>query len=197
MPSTVLVDGPVVVGMPADVPAFNRVTIRLRDTEGGAVRFQDEKPGRGFNQPQSLKLVAGDAYVLHIELQGGTVDGVEAVMLDDASMDISSSEHHGDVVTIKCPWRLSVWHYGTTLKGSRDSVPISITYMHAGKQRQMVLELQCKFYDRRRPKEAAKAKHDGKCFNCATLQASDSDGVAREWLFEEMPTLKPMVHQLA
>ena len=160
-------------GMPADPPIF-RLTLRLHDNNNTAiVRYQDE-PGR-FDQAQTLKLVSGEAYLLTVELEdlGSSVDGIQAVMLDDEELEMKASDERQDpascctVYTVVCQWKLSRLHFGPTPNGLRDYLPIEVVYKHAGASRELAFFMQAKMYsaDKRRLR---KAKDVGNLFKSAT-----------------------------
>ena len=88
--------------------------MRLRGSDDHVVRYQDET-GRGFDQPQSLKLLVGENYALQIELDdiGKSVDGIVGVKLDDEALDIlerevgHSEKFDNPVYKISLQWKLS------------------------------------------------------------------------------------------
>jgi len=155
-------------------PPLFRLTLRLHDNDGTpVVRYADE-PGRFF-QPQSLKLLSGESYLLTVELEdlGKSVEGIRSILLDDEALDILSSEQAQSsasgvtVHTVVCQWKLSRLHFGPTPNQSRDHLPIEVVYGHAGGTRELAFFLQAKMYASEK-RRLAKAKDVGKLFMGAT-----------------------------
>ena len=106
--------------------------------------------------------------------------------LHSSTLDVDSI-----VYTVRAMWEPSVWHFGATPKGLRDSIPVSVAYRHAGKQKEMKFDLQAKFYDKKRAKRAAKARNEGKRFQGATCRYyAANEASARRWSYEEVPADK-------
>ena len=122
--------------------------------------------------------------------------GIIGVALDEQQLEVLSSgekrlaRHAHPVHTMKCRWRLSSWHFGTTPTGLRDSVPVSVTYTHAGKPHVLDFHLQAKFYDGEKKKRRNRALQDGELFDRATTTYDAAKHASvRPWTFEKVKAM--------
>ena len=183
---------------------MTRVTLQLRNSDHSLIRYQDEgdrnfapNPKHAKSAPQSLKILSGVDYDLKVELRddGNCIDSLLGIKLDDALLEVlhseqgHSSNYNCSVYTMRCKWVLSALHFGPTPNGLRDEVPLELLYSHSGAQHSACFKLQCKLYDRHRPKRVAKAQKHGKPFFCATCSfdaaKTQNTAAAQQWTFEE------------